>query len=197
MMRSKPKSKSVIQPWILCALFLAWPLSLSAHDNNYPFDYDPSLSEDPAGISADLQELHDRLPGLPEGLVEIEMDGIAFDYFPEVLDMIQRARDSGPEIAPPIERIAQLCAVHNAFSMPSILIEPASANCLAAAQEVDAAFDGSFKTCQEVEFPEVYVLDHPPAVVDANFLGQSELLSTIEGQIALIGEALSHLDYPV
>ena len=36
--------------------------------------------------------------------------------------------------------------------------------------------------------------DHSPAVVDANFLGQSDLLSTVEGQIALIGEALSHLD---
>ncbi|MBW1810464.1 MAG: hypothetical protein JRJ87_19865, partial [Deltaproteobacteria bacterium] len=195
--RPKPKSKSVSQSWILCALILAWPLGLSAHDNNYPFDYDPSLSEDPAGISADLQVLHNRLPGLPEGLVEIEMDGIAFDYFPKTLDMIQRARDSGPEIAPPIERIAQLCAVHDAFSMPSFLIEPASAACQAAAEEVYAAFDGSFNTCQEIEFPEVYVLDHPPAVVDANFLGQSVLLSTIEGQVALIGEALSHLDYPV
>jgi len=182
---------------VFCALFLAWPLSLSAHENNYPFDYDPALSEDPAGIAADLEELHNRLPGLPEGLVEIEMDGIKFNYFPEVLDMIQRARDSGPEIAPPVERIPQLCAVHGAFSVPSFLIEPASPACQAAAEEVYAAFDGSFKTCQEVEFPEVYVLDHPPGVVDANFLGQSELLSTLEGQIALIGEALSHLDYPV
>ncbi len=197
MMRPKPRLTGVTQSLIFCAFFLAWPSSLSAHDNNYPFDYDPGLSEDPAGISADLEELHNRLPGLPEGLVEIEMDGIRFNYFPETLDMIQRARDSGPEIAPPIERIPQLCAVHSAFSVPSFLIEPATSACQAAAEEVYAAFDGSFKTCQEVEFPEVYVLDHPPGVVDANFLGQSELLSTLEGQIALIGEALSHLDYPV
>jgi len=176
---------------------VAWPLSLSAHNNNYPFDYDPSLSEDPTGISGDLEDLHNNLPGLPEGLVEIVMDGIAFDYFPETLDMIQRARDSGPEIAPPIDRTPQRCAAHYAFSMPAILVEPASAACTAAAQEVSAAFDGSFKTCQEVEFPEVYVLDHPPGVVDADFLGNSQLLSTLEGQIALIGEALSHLDYPV
>ncbi|MBW2703498.1 MAG: hypothetical protein JRF33_21990 [Deltaproteobacteria bacterium] len=169
----------------------------SAHDNNYPFDYDPSLSEDPAGIAADLQDLHDALPGLPEGIVEIEMDAIAFDYFPEVLGLIQRALDSGPEIAAPVDRTPQLCAVHGAFSLPVFLIEPASSACQAAGEEVAVAVVGGFKTCQEVEFPEVYVLDHPPAVVDANFLGQSDLLSTLEGQIALIGEALSHLDYPV
>jgi len=182
---------------VLCSAALVWPAQLRAHNNNYPFDYDPALSEDPTGIPGDLQDLHDALPGLPDGLVEIEMDGIAFNYFAETLDMIQRARDSGPEIAPPIERVAQRCVLHDAFRLSPILIEPASSDCQAAALEVYAAFDGNIKTCQEVEFPEVYVLDHPPAVVDANFLGRSELLSTVEGQIALIGEALSHLDYPV
>ncbi len=178
-------------------LCLAWPSGLRAHPNNYPFDYDPSLSEDPAGISDDLEDLHDALPGLPDGLVEIEMDGIAFNYFPEILDMIQRARDSGPQIAPPIQRPSQRCAAHDAFAMPSILVQPISSSCQPAAQQVYTALDNSFKTCQEVEYPEVYTLDHPPAVVDANFLGDSQLLSTTEGQIALIGEALSHLDYPV
>ncbi len=194
-MMPTPRTKTVVT--VSCALFLAWPSGLGAHPNNYPFDYDPSLSEDPAGIADDLEQLHNSLPGLPEGLVEIVMDGIAFDYFPETLDMIQRARDSGPEIAPPTDRTPQRCAAHAAFSMPSVLIEPASASCVAAEQEVAAAFDDCFKTCQEVEFPEVYVLDHPPGVVDADFLGNSQLLSTLEGQIALIGEALSHVDYPV
>ena len=192
-----PRTTHIVALGCALCLCLARPASLSAHPNNYPFDYDPSLSEDPEGIPGDLEDLHSSLPGLPEGLVEIVMDGIAFNYFPETLDMIQRARDSGPEIAPPIERIPQRCAAHNAFSMPAVLIEPASSSCIAAAQEVYDALDGSFKTCQEVEFPEVYVLDHPPAVVDADFLGNSLLLSTLEGQIALIGEALSHLDYPV
>ncbi|MFH1810587.1 MAG: hypothetical protein ABIJ09_17730 [Pseudomonadota bacterium] len=182
---------------LLAALCLVAPKPLSAHSNNYPFDYDPALSENPTGIAGDLADLHAALPGLPAGLVEIEMDGIAFNYYPETLDMIQRARDSGPAITPPIQRVAQRCATHAIFSPPAILIQPASSSCQAAAQEILTAFEGSFKTCQEVEFPEVYVLDHPPGVVDANFLGQSVLLSTVEGQIALIGEALSHLDYPV
>ena len=189
--------RGVTRSRIGLALLLSWPMGLSAHDNNYPFDYDPSRSEDPGGIAADLQMLHNRLPGLPEGLVEIVRDGIALNYFPETLDMIDRARDSGPDIAPPIDRTAELCAAHAAFSPPAYLIEPASSACRAAGDVVAEALDGSFKTCQEVEFPEVYVLDHPPAVVDANFLGYSELLQTLEGQIALIGEALSHLDYPV
>ncbi|MCB9647564.1 MAG: hypothetical protein H6730_13315 [Deltaproteobacteria bacterium] len=181
----------------LCVVGLLWPLRASAHGNNYPFDYDPSLSEDPTGITRDLATLHDALPGLPAGLVEIEMGGIAFDYFPETLDMIQRARDSGPAIAPPVERVARQCALHSSFSVPAILVQPASPSCQAASQAIQEAFAGSFATCQEVEYPEVYVLSHPPGVVDANFLGRSQLLSTLEGQIALIGEALSHLDYPV
>lgn len=178
-------------------LLLASAAPATAHDNNYPFDYDPALSEDPAGIANDLQNLHNSLPGLPAGLVEVEMDGIAFNYFPETLDMIQRARDSGPEVAPPIQRPALRCAKHASFTIPNFVLQPASAGCVSAGQEVTAALDGAFKTCQLVEYPEVYVFDQPPAVVDANFLGQSQLLSTVEGQIGLIGEALSHLDYPV
>ncbi len=178
-------------------LLLAAARPVAAHDNNYPFDYDPALSEDPTGIANDLQTLHNKLPGLPAGLVEVEMDGIAFDYFPETLDMIQRARDSGPDIAPPIQRPAVRCAKHATFSVPDFVLQPASSACQSAGQEVTAALDGAFKTCQLVEYPEVYVYDQPPAVVDANFLGQSQLLSTVEGQIGLIGEALSHLDYPV
>jgi len=172
-------------------------MSMTSHTNNFPFDYDPNLSEDPAGIPGDLANLHSQLPGLPDGLVEIEMDGIKFNYFAEVLDMVQRARDSGPQIAPPIQRPAVRCAVHDAFAMPAVLIQPVSSSCQSAAQQIASALAGSAKTCQQVEYPEVYVLDHPSAVVDANFLGQSQLLSTTEGQIALIGEALSHLDYPV
>ncbi len=191
------RSTSTQSALLLCVFCLVGPLSASAHNNNYPFDYDPSLSEDPVGIPGDLQDLHNALPGLPGGLVEIEMDGIAFNYFPEVLDMIQRARDSGPEIEAPVQRVPQLCAEHDAFTMPAVVIEPIASDCSMVAQTVVEALAGSFETCQEVEFPEVYVLSHPPAVVDANFMGESQLLSTLEGQIALIGEALSHLDYPV
>lgn len=197
---SKIESFSPNTMWVailLCTFSLAWPQNANSHPNNYPFDYDPSLSEDPAGIPGDLEDLHNALPGLPEGLVEIEMDGIAFNYFPETLDMIRRARDSGPEIAAPIQRIPIRCAAHDAFNMPAVVIQPISSSCSTVAQQVTAALAGSFETCQEVEFPEVYVLNHPPAVVDANFLGESQLLSTLEGQIALIGEALSHLDYPL
>ena len=50
---------------ILSLLCLTWPMSLSAHPNNYPFDYDPSLSEDPAGIPDDLKQLYRTAWELP------------------------------------------------------------------------------------------------------------------------------------
>ncbi len=176
---------------VLAATVLAWSATASAAPNPWPFDFDPSLAEDPQGIVDDLAELEAGLPGLPpEGMVESQLGEVSLYLFADLADALDRARDSGPELAPPTPREPVLCARHAAFEMPRLLIEPASTACEQAEQAIAQSFVDLLTTCMDVEYPETYVFRHPPGQVG------TDTVQSFEGLIALAGEALGHLDYP-
>ena len=123
-------------------------------------------------------------------MVEVALGEVKLYLFAEVAEALVRARDAGPQTAPATERDPVLCQVHDSFSLPALLVEPASSACEQAEQAIADLFADNLTTCLEVEFPETYVFRHPPGQVPTG------TVETFEGLIALAGEALGHLDYP-
>ncbi|MCB9654566.1 MAG: hypothetical protein H6729_10610 [Deltaproteobacteria bacterium] len=155
----------------------------------WPFDFDPELAQDPDAIREKLASLGDGLPGLPvESMAELNTGYIDLWLFADIAEVFLRAKDAGaPTPAPP--RTATRCAHHATFVFPSMLQTPASTACTTIDDDLRQAFsDGA--ECLDIEFPERFVYTLPPADVT---LG---VVSSIEGLIGLIGEALTHFDMP-
>lgn len=163
-----------------------------AAPNNYPFDFDPQIAADPAGIQSGLSDLDQNLPGLrDEELTAVQLGPVALYFFDHMADGLDRAVNAGPGIVPDMVRTPVICAAHEAFVYPSLLVASPSAGCVSAEAAVAAAYADLARTCTEVEYPETYVFEHPPGQVDTS------VVSSLEGLIAVAGEALSHIDYPV
>ncbi|MBW2525365.1 MAG: hypothetical protein JRI23_14360 [Deltaproteobacteria bacterium] len=174
---------------LLVVLTAASPAA--ATPNPWPFDFDPQIAEDPATIQQELSDLGTGLPGLRDDeMVESEHGPVKLYWFAHLIDALDRARDSGPGTMPPVVRNPVLCSAHDSFVYPTLLVPQAGPTCQAAEASIAAAFDGAAADCLEVEFPEVYVFDHPPGVANV------DVVSSFEGLIALAGEALRHIDYP-
>ena len=173
-------------------LMVLWSSPLLAQPHPWPFDFDAELAADPAGIEAGLDDLGSGLPGLrPEELVEVPLGPVTLYMFPSLAEALDRAVTSGPGVMPEVVRTPVICATHESFVYSSQLVPSPSSECVAAEQVVAAAFVGNSAVCTEVEFPETYVFDHPPGHVDRG------VVRSLEGLIAVAGEALSHIDYPM
>jgi len=160
--------------------------------NPWPFDFDTQLADNPTAVQQGLDELAQGLPGLRDDeLTEVPLGTVTLWLYTELNDLLQLAVSSGPGVMPPVDRQPVICVAHDSFTFPALLNQPASPACTTAEQTIAAAFVDNDKTCLEVEFPEVYVFDHPPGFVDTG------VVSSFEGLIAVAGEALSHIDYPM
>ncbi len=176
----------------IASLVMTWSLGAEGAPNAWPFDFDTQLADDPAAVQVGLNELGQGLPGLRDDeVVEVPLGTVSLYLFEQLADTLRRAVTAGPAIMPPLVRQPVICVEHESFTFPSMLVSQASPACVATNQAIAAAFTDNDKTCAEVEFPEVYVFDHPPGFVDTG------TVSTFEGLIAVAGEALSHIDYPV
>lgn len=156
------------------------------------FDFDVSHADNPSAVSSGLNDLSDGLPQPPEDqLSEVQLDDVTLYFFTEMLEVYEQARDSGPQIAGPLERNATLCADHQAFTVP-ILVADSGGSCAQSAQQITDILNAGIDACMYTEFPELYVYDQPGAQV------LPDTLDSFEGLIAYAGEALTHIDdYPV
>lgn len=178
---------------LLLLLTMACPAVVHAQPNPWAFDFNINLTADQAYVSKKLQQLKTGLPGLPTnaGIVEVTTGPVKLYFFEDVIGMLNRARDSGPAILPPVVRKPTICAEHAKFTKPDLLTS-GSWLCKASEAAVLAAFaEKKVKTCSYVEFPESYVYDHSPiGSVDIPMVSNWNTL------ISLIGEALTYVDYP-
>ncbi|MBK8012444.1 MAG: hypothetical protein IPK13_13925 [Deltaproteobacteria bacterium] len=184
---------SVVSLAVVIPLFLA-VFALSSAEarpppHAWPFDFDPELAEDPDSIREKLADLGDNLPGLPaESMAELKAGPIDLWLFSDIAEVFLRAKDAGPPTPAPMPTPTR-CAHHASFVFPSMLRTPASPACAAVEDELKTAF-GEAPECLDIEFPERFVRALPPADVTLN------VVSSIEGLIGLIGEALTHFDMP-
>jgi MYXO-CTERM domain-containing protein len=169
-----------------------WSSAADAAPNNWPFDFDPQIAAAPAGIQSGLSDLDQNLPGLrDEELTAVQLGPVALYLFDNIANGLDRAVNAGPGIVPDRVRTPMMCATHEAFVYPPLLVASPSAGCVSVEEAVAAAYADLAKTCTEVEFPETYVFEHPPGHVD------TAVVNSLESLIAVAGEALSHIDFPV
>jgi hypothetical protein len=178
---------------VLLFLTLACPTAVHAQPNPWAFDFDINLTKDTAYVKKKLQQLKTGLPGLPTnaGIVEVTTGPVKLYFYDDVIAVLNRARDSGPAILPPVVRKPAICVEHAKFQKPDLL-SGGSWLCKASEAAVLAAFaKKKVKTCSYVEFPESYVYDHSP-------IGHVDIpmVSSWDTLISLIGEALTYVDYP-
>jgi hypothetical protein len=186
-----PMNLQRFAPLTIASLLLAAG-GVGAQPNPWPFDFDPALAARPDAVEDGLQTLGQGLPGLPAALAHIGVAQAEVDlwFFPEAAAGLERLRFAGPETEP-VARNAQLCAVSQGLLVPADLLTDGSGACVSAEAALHAALADAPRACVEVEFPETYVTRHPAGQVD------SGVVSTLEGLIALAGEALSHHAPPV
>jgi MYXO-CTERM domain-containing protein len=175
---------------MLSAALLACPLAAYASPNDWPFDFDSQISQDPAYVDSRIQELGQGLAGVPDTpMTEVPVDAVNLYFYPEMADAFFRARDSGPGYAAPLARVPVLCQQHAAFSLPPLDLLSSTQLCLSTKQQIIDVFADYQKPCLHVEFPEIYVLEYEAGEIPVS------TLTSFEGLINLAGEALMHVDF--
>jgi hypothetical protein len=151
-----------------CAFVVLWlvahlPSSAAAQQNVWPFDFDPAIAADPAGINSRLAELGEGVPPIPPGDLSATQVGPVTLYFhAEMLELLVRALSSGPGDQFYFQRAPVVCAAHDAFSFPDVLAGGASFSCQQKEQDIRAAFSDEGSSCLRIEFPELYIYDQTP-----------------------------------
>jgi hypothetical protein len=158
--------------------------------HTWPFDFDPAVAADPARVREMTDALSTGLPALPSDMTRLHADVVDLWFFPEAAGALLRAVASGPGFEPPVARDAEWCAAHAAFVYPDDLLI-GGGTCADRDRDLRARLADSSRACLEVEFAETYVLRHPPGQVS------DDVVATLEGEVALAGEALSHMDVPL
>jgi hypothetical protein len=176
---------------LFCSCLTLFAASAAAQQNPWPFDFDPNIAADPAGVNQRLDELGQGVPPIPTGdLVPTAVGPMTLYFHEAMLELLELAFDSGPGTQDYFERTPSQCAQHAAFSLPDGLVSSASLGCQQTEQALAAAFDDDGSACLRVEFPELYIYDQP--------VGEAavEDLKTVEGLISIAGEVFTHIDYP-
>jgi hypothetical protein len=174
----------------LCGLLLL-AHSARAQQQPWPFDLDPALAADPAGVEQRLAELGEGVPPIPPGELEAATVAPLTLYFHQaMLEQLELAFASGPGEQDPFTRTPALCAHHASFTMAELTSPASSASCRQHADMIRAAFDDDGQSCLRIEFPELYIYDQPPGEA------ATEDLQTVEGLIRIAGEVFTHIDWP-
>lgn len=159
--------------------------------NPWPFDFDPQIAADPGGVNSRLQELGDGVPAIPAGdLVAAQVGPMTLYFHQAMLELLELARDSGPGTQEYFQRVYQLCSAHHTLAPPTLLVTGASASCRQTEQQIQAVLEDPDESCARIEFPELYVYDQPVGEAD------HDDLKNLEGLISVVGEVLTHIDYP-
>ncbi|MCC7071588.1 MAG: hypothetical protein IT383_09705 [Deltaproteobacteria bacterium] len=174
---------------VVALVALARPASAQAQP--WPFELDPSVATDPAGVQARLSELGEGVPPIPDGELEATAVAPLTLYFHHaMLEQLELAFASGPGTDEPFAQDPSTCAAHAAFSFEDPVLPGASASCQQRAATLRAAVDDEGESCLRIEFPERYVLDQPPGEA------ATEDLQTVEGLISIAGEVFTHIPWP-
>jgi MYXO-CTERM domain-containing protein len=173
------------------ALLFLGAAPASAQTEVWPFELDPSIAEDPAGVQSRLDELGEGVPPIPAGdLVATTVEPLTLYFHEAMLELLELAYDSGPGFQDYFERDAEVCAQHSTFTPPDLLPGGGSSSCQQAEQSILDAFDDDGASCLRIEFPELYIYDQTPGEAD------SDDLQTVEGLIRIAGEVFTHIDWP-
>ncbi|MCA9671811.1 MAG: hypothetical protein KC503_39700 [Myxococcales bacterium] len=170
-----------------------WAHPAAAAPTPWLFDFDPNISKDPSYVKTHLATLKAGLPGLPsDSIGELTSKQTKLYFYQDVIDVLLLAKGSGPGIAPPVTRTPKRCVAHGAFAKPALLRSAPPPGCAGHEQALMARFgQRELATCAYVEFPERYVYDHQPlSLILPTTTTNLELL------IAILGEALTHVQYP-
>lgn len=138
-----------------------------------PFSFAPAVAQNPTRTQQKLTALEAKLPAsfaLPSQFVSLTSSapagGIQVAFAPEVQQLLDRARTSGPGLATWPGGTPALCTKHAAFTPPvAILVQPPSPACSAADQKIRQKL-AAITMCRDVEQPERYVLGAPRGVVN-------------------------------
>ncbi|MBW1811782.1 MAG: hypothetical protein JRJ87_26580, partial [Deltaproteobacteria bacterium] len=169
---------------------LANPLAAYASPNDWPFDFDSQISQDPTYVDQRITELSQGLAGVPATpMTEVTIEDVRLYFYPEMADAFFLARDSGPGFAAPLTREPLLCQQHAAFSLPALDLISSTPVCVSTRQQIIDVFSDYQKPCLQVEFPEIYVLEYQAGEIPPS------TLTSFEGLINLAGEALMHVDF--
>jgi hypothetical protein len=128
-----------------------------------------------------------------KGIVELTSKKTKLYFYQDVIDVLTQAKNSGPGITPTLVRTPKRCAEHVSFTKPQKLLRAgAPFGCAGHEQAALATFaPANLATCGYVEFPESYVYDHTPlGLILPTTTSDLDLL------IAILGEALTHVNYP-
>jgi MYXO-CTERM domain-containing protein len=175
---------------LISIAMLVYPLTAGASPNDWPFDFDSQISQDPAYVDQRISEMSSGLPGLPATpMTEVTIDDVRLYFYQEMADAFFLARDSGPGFASPLEREPVLCQQHAAFSPPPLDLISSTPACVSTRQQIIDVFSDFQKPCLQVEFPETYVLEYQAGPIPPS------TLTSFEGLISLAGEALMHVDF--
>jgi uncharacterized protein (TIGR03382 family) len=175
----------LIVVWIVLLPALSW-----AQNNVWPFDFDPTIAADPAGVNSRLSELAEGVPPIPAGdLAETSVGPVKLYFHAAMLELLELAYDSGPGHQAYFLRDPVTCSEHAAFSFPDLLSAGAGFSCQQAVASIEDAFGDDAQDCLRMEFPELYIQDQPVGEAAGSDL------QTLEGLISVAGEPLSHIDY--
>jgi hypothetical protein len=176
---------------IVLALVVAFVARPSrAAPQQWPFLFDPNIAADPTGTAAAIAAGEATLPDLPvASMTTLQSDQVTLWYWPESAALLTRIQTSGANttmMAWPTTPV--MCAKHDSFSVPTILLPNPSATCTSADASIRAQL-ASLGACDAVEQPERYALTYDP-----NHARQDT--GNIEDLIGLAGQGLSLTPIP-
>ena len=156
---------------------------------HWPFDFDPSIAADPTGTGAKIATGNATYPLMPlDRMTPLVSDAVTLYYWPETAAMLERLRINATAAPMTWPLTTAMCTAHAAFSIPTILTANPTATCTAADASIRADLT-DLGACQDVEFPELYVLAYDPANAEA----QTDNIVDMIGQA---GQAWTHAAAP-
>jgi hypothetical protein len=158
---------------------------------HWTFDFDPSHAAKPTDVSNQINSGNSSYPEMPVArLTTLVSDDVTLYFWPQTADLLERmhAAVSTPPMVWPLT--STTCTAHAGFATAQLdaLATTTTSDCTAADARLrtDLADVGA---CNDVEFPELYVLTYSPSNARAN-------TDTIVHMIGSAGEALTHAGPP-